>query len=76
MGLWLADAPLVLASQSSARRTLLTAAGAFDRRSFSRIVIDPTDANIVYAAVASGVNGALPCRSVMASDCIRCQTEV
>jgi len=27
MGLWLADAPLVLASQSSARRTLLTAAG-------------------------------------------------
>ena len=27
MGLWLADAPLVLASQSSARRILLTAAG-------------------------------------------------
>ncbi len=27
MGQWLADAPLVLASQSSARRTLLTAAG-------------------------------------------------
>jgi septum formation protein len=27
MGLWLADAPLVLASQSSARRMLLTAAG-------------------------------------------------
>jgi nucleoside triphosphate pyrophosphatase len=27
MGLWLADAPLVLASQSSARRSLLTAAG-------------------------------------------------
>ena len=27
MGLWLADAPLVLASRSSARRMLLTAAG-------------------------------------------------
>jgi sugar lactone lactonase YvrE len=37
--------------------TLLTANGAFDRRSFTRIVVDPADANTVYAAVASGANG-------------------
>src|SRR5262249_33365176 len=38
--------------------TLRTAAGAFDRRTTSKIVVDPTNANIAYAAMAAfGENG-------------------
>jgi photosystem II stability/assembly factor-like uncharacterized protein len=40
--------------------TLETNGGAFDRLAFSKIVVDPTNANIVYAAVCdNAVNGVL-----------------
>ena len=49
MGLWLADAPLVLASQSSARRTLLTAAG---------VLVDAHPADINERSLERGLESA------------------
>jgi septum formation protein len=61
MGPWLADAPLVLASQSSARRMLLTAAGVpvdahpadIDERSLERGLESATMAQSAGGAVAA-----------------------
>jgi len=55
MGLWLADAPLVLASQSSARRTLLTAAG---------VPVDAHPADIDERGLERGLKSAAMAQSV------------
>jgi photosystem II stability/assembly factor-like uncharacterized protein len=49
---------ILKSNDGGATWTLETAGGAFDRREFSKIVVDPTNANIAYAAVTDfGVNG-------------------
>ena len=49
---------ILISTDGGATWTLSTAGGAFDRRTISEIAIDPTNANVAYAAVAgAGVNG-------------------
>ena len=49
---------VLVSTNGGASWTLQTAGGAFDRKTISEIAVDPTNANIVYVAVAGGgVNG-------------------
>jgi photosystem II stability/assembly factor-like uncharacterized protein len=45
---------VLVSSDGGATFTLRTAGGAFDRKTISEIAVDPTNANIVYVAVAGG----------------------
>ena len=48
---------ILISSDAGQTWTLSTAAGAFDRRTIAEVAVDPTNADVAYVAVASGVNG-------------------